>query len=64
MGVGWVKIQSQGLLERGTSIQVRGRGKWEGAFRVEEWATCRGLVLEKHGVSTGKMGSKEKSGLL
>ena len=38
--------------------------KGEGVFRVEKWATWRGLVLGMHGVRTGKMGSREKDGLV
>ena len=38
--------------------------KGEGAFRVEKWATWWGLVLGMHGVRTGKMGGREKGGLV
>ena len=38
--------------------------KGEGAFRVEKWATWQGFVLGMHGVRTGKMGSREKGGLV
>ena len=52
------------MTDEGQVYRLEGEIKGEGAFRVEKWATWRGLVQGMHGVRTGKMGSREKGGLV
>ena len=66
--VSWVGEDSKArmveeMTDEGQVYRLEGGNNGEGAFRVEKWATWQDLVLGMHGIRTGKMGSREKSGL-